>query len=159
MRKKIIVAAIAVAVFALGAFLAIHFGATEMPPGSMSGTSATPPDDDQTDSKPCPWTISKVQLGKWGNGKMKAGTWLKGSFPIPPGVSERPTWYINGTNVGKSQIHFNLRWIPNSSSYINDGMSNTITVKFLKPPYNGASYTYTFTPDFSKIPKGGYKSF
>jgi hypothetical protein len=159
MKKKLIVGIIALAIVCLGAFLAVHFGATEMPPGSMNGTSATPPDD-PADSKPCPWKISKVQLGKWGNGKMKAGTWLKGSFPINiPGVTERPTWYINGTCVGKSQIHFNMRWIPNSSSYINDGMTNTITVKFLKPPYNGASHTYTFTPDFSKVPKGGYKSF
>jgi hypothetical protein len=109
--------------------------------------------------KPCPWKISKVRLGKWGNGKLKAGTWVKGSFPIPPGVSERPTWYINGVCVGKSQIHFNLRWIPNSSCYLNDKMTNTITVKFFKPPYNGASYTYTFYVDFSKIPRGGYKDF
>lgn len=111
------------------------------------------------DSKPCPWTISGVQVGKWANGNHKAGTWISGSFPIPPGVSERPTWYINGTNVGHSQIHFNMRWIPNSSGHFQPG-TNTVTVKFLKPPYNGASNSKTITGfNWDDVPNGGYKMY
>lgn len=108
----------------------------------------------------CPWVISKVQAGKWGNGNQKAGLWFKGSFPINiPGVTERPTWYVNGVDCGKSQIHFSLRFLPNSSAHLKDGQSNTVTVKFLKPPYNGASNSRTFTFSWSQVPNGGYKEF
>ncbi len=109
--------------------------------------------------KPCPWVITGVQVGKWANGNHKAGIWIDGSFPIPPGVSERPTWYVNGHNVGTAQIHFNMRWIPNSSHYLQDG-SNTVKVQFNKPPYNGASNSKTISGfSWDKVRPGGYKMF
>jgi len=118
--------------------------------------AATPATADQ--SKPCPWKISSVGIGKWANGNHKSGIWLKGSFPINiPGVTERPDWSINGSNVGKSQIHFNQRWIPNASSRLMDGAQNTVTVTFQKPPYNGASNSCTVTIDWDDVPRGGYK--
>ena len=111
------------------------------------------------DDRPCPWTISGIRAGKWANGNHKAGIWLTGSFPIPPGVSERPTFLVNGHNVGKSQIHFNMRWLPNSSHYLQPG-ANSVTVRFQKPPYNGASSTKTITDfDWDKVPPGGYRTF
>jgi hypothetical protein len=109
--------------------------------------------------KPCPWKISGVEVGKWGNGRLKDSIWIHGSFPIPPGTSERPDWYINGTCVGKSCLFFNLRRLPGGSSYLNDGQSNTVTVKFTKPPYAGASNSLTFTPDISSIRPGQHRVF
>ena len=109
--------------------------------------------------KPCPWRISGIEVGKWGNGRLKASIWAHGSFPIPPGVSERPTWFVNGINAGHSQIHFNMRRIPNAVQFLRDKEQNTVTVRFLKPPYNGASHTYTFHFDPDKIGPGQYKKF
>ena len=111
------------------------------------------------EGKPCPWKISKIQVSKWGNGNHKSSIWVSGSFPIPPGVSERPTWYINGNNVGHSQMFFGQRVIPNSSRLLNSGQ-NSITVRFLKPPYNGASFTKTISNfGWDKVAPGQDKSF
>lgn len=114
----------------------------------------------QQESKPCPWKISSIAAGKWANGNHKAGLWAKGSFPINiPGVTERPDWYINGTNVGKSQIQFDTRFIPNSSGLLKPG-TNTVKVQFNKQPYNGASHTITFDNfNWDDVPPGGYKWF
>ncbi len=109
--------------------------------------------------KPCPWTIKSIQVGKWGNGKQKARIWVQGSFPIPPGVSERPVWYVNGTYVGKSEIFFNSRTLPNSSRLLKEGQ-NTIKVQFQKPPFNGASNEKTISGfSWDKVRPGGYKTF
>lgn len=112
----------------------------------------------EEEKKPCPWKISQIGVGKWANGNHKAGTWIKGSFPINiPGVTERPDWFINGGGVGKSQIHFNLRFIPNSSSRFKEG-ANTVKVQFNKPPYNGAFHECTIGGfDWDQVPRGGYK--
>lgn len=112
--------------------------------GSFLAASGTA----MTQDVPCPWKISRVGVAKWGNGKPKAGIWFKGSFPIPPGTSERPTWYINGFNVGKAQLLIDSRYIPNQSMLLIEGQGNTIKVQFLKPPYNGASFQCT-TDTFS----------
>jgi hypothetical protein len=110
------------------------------------------------DSKPCPWIITKVGVGKWANGNQKAGTWFKGSFPINiPGVTERPDWYINGSSAGKSQIQAGMRFLPNTSYRLVPG-SNTFKVQFNKPPYNGANYQCTISGfTWNDVPKGGYK--
>jgi hypothetical protein len=110
--------------------------------------------------KPCPWKVSQVAVGKWANGKQKAGSWYKGSFPINiPGVTERPDWFINGSGVGKSQIHFSERFIPNSSGRFKPG-SNTIKIQFNKPPYNGAFFECTISGfDWKQVPNGGYKRY
>jgi hypothetical protein len=112
----------------------------------------------ESTDKPCPWRISSMSVGKWANGNHKAGVWVKGSFPINiPGVTERPEWFINGSSVGKSQIHFANRWIPNAASRLKAG-ANTIKVQFNKPPYNGAYHEMTITGfDWGKVPNGGYK--
>lgn len=107
----------------------------------------------------CPWRISSIQVGKWANGNKKARIWVNGSFPIPPGVSERPTWYVNGQNVGHSQIFFSQRTLPNTSYMLKPGQ-NTIKVQFLKPPYNGASFTKTINNfSWDNVPNGGYRTF
>ncbi len=107
----------------------------------------------------CPWKISKIKVGKWANGNKKARIWVFGSFPIPPGVSERPTWFVNGRNVGHATVFFGDRTLPNTSHMLNDG-ENTIEVKFLKPPYNGASFKKTISNfSWDNVPNGGYKSF
>lgn len=110
-------------------------------------------------SKACPWQISKVGFGKWGNGNQKAGTWYKGSFPINiPGVTERPDWYVNGTSVGKSQIQTGMRFIPYSSSRFLSEKDNTVKVQFQRPPYNGAYHQCTINGfDWDHVPNGGYK--
>jgi hypothetical protein len=116
------------------------------------------PAEAEEESKPCPWEITQVGFGKWANGNHKAGTWYKGSFPINmPGVTERPDWYVNGSCVGKSQIHFSTRFIPNSSNRFNPG-ANTVKVQFQKPPYNGAYHQCTIEGfDWNDVPRGGYK--
>lgn len=110
--------------------------------------------------KPCPWKVAEVAVGKWANGKQKAGSWYKGSFPINiPGVTERPDWFINGSAVGKSQIHFSERFIPNSSSRFKPG-SNTVKIQFNKPPYNGAFFQCTINGfNWKDVPNGGYKRY
>lgn len=103
--------------------------------------------------------ISKIKMRKWGNGNKKAQIWVSSSFPIPPGVSERPTWYVNGRNVGHSTIFFNERTLPNTSHMLNEG-ENTIEVNFFKPPYNGASFKKNITNfKWDRELNGGYKSF
>lgn len=111
------------------------------------------------ENQPCPWRISKIEVAKWGNGNLKASLWAHGSFPIPPGVSERPTWYVNGRNVGHSQIFFNTRRLPNAVRHLQDKAQNTVEVKFLKPPYNGASNSYSFYYDSDQIRPGQHKIF
>jgi len=110
--------------------------------------------------KPCPWKVTEVAVGKWANGNQKAGSWYKGFFPINiPGVTERPDWFINGSAVGKSQIHFKDRFIPNSSNIFKPG-SNTVKVQFNKPPYNGAFFQCTISGfDWKQVPNGGYKRY
>ncbi len=111
------------------------------------------------EGKPCPWRISKIQVSKWANGNHKSSIWVSGSFPIPPGVPERPTWFINGNNVGHSQTLFGQRVIPHSSHLLSPGQ-NSITVRFLKPPYNGASFTKTISNfSWDKVGPGQDKSF
>lgn len=107
---------------------------------------------------PCPWRISKIGVGKWANGNKKAGTWIGGSFPVNiPGTTERPDWAINGSPVGKSQAHFNLRWIPNSSSRFNPG-DNTVKVEFIRHPYQGAFHQCRIKGfNWDQVPNGGYK--
>jgi hypothetical protein len=92
----------------------------------------------EAEDKACPWKIGKIEVGKWGNGNKKSRIWVHGSFPIPPGVSERPVWFVNGTNVGHSSIFFNARTLSNASHLLKEG-TNSIRVQFVKPPYNGAS--------------------
>lgn len=122
------------------------------------GVGATAFAQDAAD-KPCPWKISKIGVGKWGNGNKKARIWVYGSFPIPPGVSERPVWFVNGTNVGHSTIFFNARTLPNASHLLKEG-ANTIKVQFVKPPYNGASDEKTISNfSWDNVRPGQYKTF
>ena len=117
----------------------------------------------QQGSSKCAWKVSALQLGKWGNGNKKAAIWPKGSFPIPAGVSERPDWYVNDHNCGKSQMCVGcvstMRFLPNSSQYIKDGEANTITVKYSKPPCQGVSISKTVVVEWSQVPNGGYRTF
>ncbi len=114
---------------------------------------------EEAQSKPCPWTIKSISVGKWGNGKQKARIWVQGSFPIPPGASERPVWYVNGTYIGHSEIFFNSRTLPDSSHLLKDG-GNTIKVQFVKPPYNGASNEISISNfSWDQVRPGGYKTF
>ena len=39
---------------------------------------------------PCPWKINEIEAGKDVKGNLKSSIRAHGSFPIPPGVSERP---------------------------------------------------------------------
>lgn len=111
------------------------------------------------DAPPCPWKITKATVGKWANGNKKAGVWIDGHFPIPPGMTERPDFYVNGQYVGKSQVHFQLRFIPNASSRLSPG-ANTITVQFTRPPYAGASNTLHINNfSWKEVPSGGYMDF
>ncbi len=108
---------------------------------------------------PCPWRISSIKVGKWGNGNQKARIWVNGSFPIPPGVSERPIWYVNGTNVGHSEIYFNSRTLPNASQYLKEGY-NVIKVQFTRPPYSGASNEKNITNfSWDEVRPGQYKTY
>ena len=115
------------------------------------------------DSAVCNWKITALQAGKWENGKKKAGLWSKGSFPIPVGVSERPTWYVNGVNCGHSQLcagcGSSVQFLPNSSQYLKDGESNTITLKYNKPPCAGVTSSKSFVMDWSRVRPGGYYTF
>lgn len=115
------------------------------------------------DSSKCTWQVTALQVGKWGNGKQKAGLWPKGSFPIPVGVSERPTWYVNGHNCGHSQMvaggGARMRFLPNSSRYLHDGGANTITLQYSRPPCAGVSSSKTVEVDWSKVRPGGYYTF
>ena len=106
----------------------------------------------------CPWKIHKVGVGKWGNGNKKSEVWLDGSFPSNiPGTTERPAFYINGVGVGKSSVQQSMRLIPYASSLLDSG-DNTVTVKFTKSYYDGASYTCTITGfNWDHVPNGGYK--
>jgi hypothetical protein len=107
------------------------------------------------ESKPCPWKITQVGVGKWANGNIKAATWYKGSFPVPPGTTERPVWYINGKSAGKAQRQVGMQYLAHSSNKLIPG-SNTIKVQFSKPPYNGAYYECTISGlDWDQVPKGG----
>jgi hypothetical protein len=107
----------------------------------------------------CPWKISSVQVGKWMNGKNKANIWINGSFPIPSGVSERPTWYVNGQSVGHSKIFFKQRLLEGKSYLLKPG-KNTIKVQFKKPPYNGASNTKVISNfNWKDVRPGGYKEY
>ncbi len=109
--------------------------------------------------KPCPWTITKIEVGKWANGKNKSRIWIHGNFPVPPGTSERPTWYVNGRNVGHAAVFFNMRTLPNTSYILKPG-ENTITVRFLKPPYNGTSFAKTIRDfNWNKVGNGQHKVF
>lgn len=115
------------------------------------------------DSSKCNWRVTAVQLGKWGNGNQKAGIWPKGSFPVPVGTTERPDWFVNGHNCGKSQqcagCGSGMRYLPNSSGYLKDGQENTIMVRYSKAPCAGVSSERTFTLDWGQVPNGGYKTF
>ena len=116
------------------------------------------------DSSKCLWKVTAVQAGKWGNGNMKAGLWPKGSFPANiPGVTERPDWYVNGHNCGKSQMcagcGAGMRFLPNSSFYLNDKGENTIMIKYNKAPCAGVTSEKTFTFDWSRVRPGGYYTF
>ena len=106
----------------------------------------------------CPWRISQIAVGKWANGKAKAGVWIRGSFPTNiPGITERPDWKVNGRAVGKSQIHFQNRFLPNSSSRLGAG-SNTVQVEFSKPPLSGAFDRCVIQGfNWKDVPNGGYK--
>ena len=111
------------------------------------------------ESKPCPWKITQVGVGKWANGNIKAATWYKGSFPILPGVTERPVWYINGKSAGKAQNQIGMQYLAHSSNKLNPG-SNTFKVQFNKPPYNGAYYECTISGlGWNQVLKGGLKWF
>jgi len=112
-------------------------------------------------SKLCPWRVSRIDVSKWANGRLKASIVVHGYFPIPPGpgVSERPTWFINGVNCGHSTAFFNARRIHNGSPYLKKNAHNTVTVKFFKPPYAGASHSHTFFFEPDKIAPGRYKFF
>jgi len=115
--------------------------------------------DKQAGDATCPWKIKQIAVEKWGNGKIKRALRAKGSFPINiPGVTERPDWFVNGTPVGKSQIFFNLRTVYGGYN-LRDKAENTVTVRFNKPPYNGASNTYKFYFDSSKVAPGGQRWF
>ena len=111
----------------------------------------------------CSWKVTAVRAGKWGNGKQKAALWPMGSFPIPVGVSERPDWYVNGTNCGKSQMCVGcgsrMRFLPNSSRYLKDDGSNTIMLKYNKPPCKGVTSSKTFSFKWSLIKAGRYRTF
>lgn len=109
--------------------------------------------------KPCPWKISGIEVGKWMNGNLKDSTWAHGSFPLTGMITERPDWYVNGTCIGKSWPFFNLKRLPNSSGLLRDKQNNTVKVEFSKPPYEGASNTYEFYYDSSKIGPGQHKKF
>ena len=139
-------------VMAATLFLAVLYAATGMADGG-----ACPCDD--SGLKQCPWKISGIAVGKWANGKLKAAIWAHGSFPIPPGASQRPTWFVNGVNVGHAAIFFYTRRIPRGSSYLRPNAYNTVTVKFSKPPYAGTSHSRTFFYEPDKIPASGSKVF
>jgi hypothetical protein len=115
------------------------------------------------DGSVCNWKVTALQAGKWGNGNKKAGLWPKGSFPIPVGTTERPTWFVNGVNCGHGQIvaggGASMRFLPNCSQYLKDGEYNTITVKYLKPPYTGATSSKSFKMDWSRVRPGGFYTF
>lgn len=114
---------------------------------------------DAAESKSCPWRITGIEAGKWANGNQKAAIWAHGSFPINiPGTTERPTWIVNGVNVGLSTTFFNLKRLPNTSRLLRKGR-NTVTVKFLKAPYAGASNSYSFNFDWAQIRPGQHKKF
>ena len=119
----------------------------------------TPAFAGEAGNKPCPWTITSIKVGKWGNGSEKARIWVQGSFPIPAGVSERPVWSVNGNNVGHSEIFFGEQALPNASYLLNEG-DNSVEVKFVKPPYNGAINVKPISGfSWDKVPNGGYKTF
>ena len=115
------------------------------------------------DSSKCSWKVTALQVGKWGNGNQKAGLWPKGSFPIPVGTSERPDWYVNGRNCGKAQLVAGggglMRFLPNSSPYLKDRSSNTITLKYTKAPCAGVTSSKTVVVDWSKVRPGQYYTF
>ena len=117
----------------------------------------------QEDASKCAWKVTAVRAGKWANGNQKAALWPKGSFPIPVGVSERPDWYVNGHNCGKSQLCAgcggSMRFLPNSSRYLKDNDTNTIMLKYNKPPCAGKTSSKSFSFKWSQVPKGGYKTF
>ena len=132
----------------LALFLGVVFLALIMGPAQVMGT------------KPCPWKISNIAVSKWANGKIKAAIWAHGSFPINiPGVTERPIWIVNGINHGRATTFFNTKRIINGSYSLKPKAQNKVTVKFTKPPYAGASHTYTFYYDPARIPPGGYVQF
>ena len=128
------------------------FAAANVSLGAMAGLALA------EDSKPCPWKITQVGVGKWASGNIKAATWYKGSFPINiPGVTERPVWYINGKSAGKTQSQVGMRYLAHSSNKLNPG-SNTFKVQFNEPPYSGASYQCTISGfSWDQVPKGGLK--
>ena len=109
----------------------------------------------QASSPACPWQIKGIEVGKWANGNLKDAIWAHGSFPIPPGVSERPTWFVNGVNLGHSTIFFDTRRVYPGAKYLKPKEQNTVTVKFFNPPYAGASHSRTFFYDPDRIAPGG----
>ncbi len=117
--------------------------------GSGTGSSGTEPAD-----APCPWTITGIAAERWANGNYKLALRAKGSFPIPWGVSERPIWYVNGVNVGHSDLFFDMRTVY-GSTYLMDDAQNTVKVQFNWHPHNGASHSYTFYYDKDLVPPGG----
>ncbi len=105
------------------------------------------------------WRISSMAVEKWANGKVKNAMRAKGNFPINmPGVTERPTWYVNGYNVGKAQIFLvgYMRTVY-GGPFLTDGAKNTVTFKFSNPPCAGYSQTFTFDYNASQVPAGGQK--
>ncbi len=102
---------------------------------------------------PSPWSIAGIAVEKWGNGSIKRAMRAKGSFPISSGL-ERPTWYVNDSNVGMSDVFFQYRTVYGGES-LQDKAMNTVTLRFTKAPYAGASSTIRFYFDSSRVPAGG----
>jgi hypothetical protein len=103
----------------------------------------------------CPWRITAIKVGKWGNGKLKDNFFAVGSFPINAGVTERPDWYVNGSYAGKSTMHFNLRAL-RAAGMLRSKQENTVKIKFVKKP---SEFTFTFYYDEDKVRPGQYYTF
>lgn len=106
---------------------------------------------------PCPWSIATISVEKWANGSIKSAMRASGAFPISTGL-ERPTWYVNDNDVGKADVFFQLRTVYGGAQ-LRDKAVNTVTVKFTKAPYAGATSTIRFYFDADRVPPGGSATF
>ena len=52
-----------------------------------------------------------------------------------------------------------MRFLPNSSAYLKDNDTNTIMLKYNKPPCAGQTSSKSFTFKWSQVPNGGYRTF